>query len=49
MSLNRYYLDNLNIISQIPSTATKKRPGRPRILDKTPYHNVRYTIESFFA
>lgn len=49
MHLNRFYLDNRKIISQIPSTATKKRPGRPRLLDKEAYHGVRYSVERFFA
>lgn len=49
MHLNRFYLDNRKIISQIPTTATKKRPGRPRLLDKGAYHGVRYSVERFFA
>ena len=50
MALNRFYLDNRKIISQIPSTATKKRPGRPRLLDKQAYEKkVRWTVERFFA
>ena len=49
MSLNRFYLDRRKIKSQIPSTATKKRPGRPRLLDKRTYKKVRYTVERFFA
>lgn len=49
MALNRFYLDNRKVKSQIPSTATKRRPGRPRLLDKPTYHKVRYTVERFFA
>ena len=49
MALNRYYLDNRKIRSQIPSTATKKQPGMPRVLDKATYDRVRYTVERFFA
>ena len=49
MALNRFYLDNRKIRSQIPSTATKKRPGRPRLFDTPAYHKVRYTVERFFA
>lgn len=49
MHLNRFYLDNRKIISQIPGTATKKRPRRPRLLDKETYHGVRYSVERFFA
>jgi len=49
MALNRFYLDKRKIISQIPSTATKRRVGRPRLLDRQTYHKVRYTVERFFA
>ncbi len=49
MVLNRFYLDKRKIRSQIPSTATKRRPGRPRRLDKATYKKVRYTVERFFA
>ena len=49
MHLNRFYLDNRKVRSQIPSTATRKRPGRPRVLEEKTYHKVRYTVERFFA
>ncbi len=49
MPLNRFYLDKRKIRSQVPSTATKKRPGRPRLLDKATYKKVRYSVERFFA
>jgi transposase len=49
MHLNRFYLDNRKIVSQIPTAAVKKRPGRPRLLDRKTYHGVRYTVERFFA
>lgn len=49
MYLNRFYLDNRKIRSQIPTTAKKKRPGRPRLLDKETYKKVRWTVERFFA
>src|SRR5689334_9414571 len=48
--LNRFYLDGKQIRSQIPdSSKTKKRPGRPRVLDRETYHGVRYNVERFFA
>jgi transposase len=48
--LNRFYLDGKQIRSQIPdSSRTKKRPGRPRVLDRETYHGVRYNVERFFA
>jgi len=49
MDLNRFYLDKRKIRSQIPSMAKKRRPGRPRLLDKETYKKVRYTVERFFA
>jgi len=49
MLLNRFYLDNKKIASQIPSTAKKRHRGRPRLFDKATYHKVRYTVERFFA
>lgn len=49
MALNRFYLDNRKIRSQIPGTSTRKRPGRPRLLDRQTYRKVRYTVERFFA
>jgi len=49
--LNRFYLDGKNIRSQIPDppNKTKKRPGRPRRLDKIAYHGIRYNVERFFG
>jgi Transposase DDE domain len=51
MPLNRFYLDKKHVKSQIPDNPnkTKKRPGRPRELDKATYHGVRYNVERFFA
>jgi len=51
MPLNRLYLDKKHVRSQIPDSAskTKKRPGRPRVLDKERYHGVRYNVERFFG
>jgi len=49
MHLNRFYLDRRKIASQIPSTARKKRAGRPRLFDGATYKKVRYTVERFFA
>ena len=49
MALNRFYLNKRKVRSQIPSTATKNRLGRPRVLNKVNYHKVRYTVERFFA
>jgi IS5 family transposase len=49
MDLNRFYLDKRNIRSQIPSMAKKRRPGRPRLLDKETYEKARYTVERFFT
>ena len=34
---------------QIPSTDKKRKPGRPKRLDKLEYNGVRYTIERFFG
>ena len=28
---------------------SKKRPGRPRVLDRETYHAIRYNVERFFA
>jgi len=38
--LNRSYLDGKQVRSQIPDNAakTKRRPGRPRALDRGAYH-----------
>jgi transposase len=49
--LNRFYLDGKQIRSQIPDnpTKTKRRPGRPRVLDREAYHGVRYNVERFFG
>ncbi len=49
--LNRIYLDKLHVRSQIPDPPqeTKKRPGRPRVLDRETYHGVRYNVERFFG
>jgi transposase len=49
--LNRFYLDAKQIKSQIPDppNKTKKRPGRPRVLDRETYHATRYNVERFFA
>jgi len=49
--LNRFYLDGKRIRSQIPDnpTKTKRRPGRPRVLDREAYHGVRYNVERFFG
>ena len=49
MHLNRFYLDDRKIVSQIPATSTRRRPGRPRLLDREAYHGVRYSVERFFA
>ena len=49
MALNRFYLDKRKIGSQIPSTANKKRAGRPRLFNRATYKKVRYTVERFFA
>jgi transposase len=49
MDLNRFYLDKRKIRSQIPSMAKKRRPGRPRLLDKETYKKVKYIVERFFA
>jgi hypothetical protein len=43
--LNRFYLDNRKDVSQIPRTATKKRPGRPGLLDKETCQGARYSME----
>ena len=49
--LNRIYLDKKHVRSQIPDLPqkTRKRPGRPRLLDKETYHGVRYNVERFFG
>lgn len=49
--LNRFYLDKKHVRSQIPDIPqkTRKRPGRPRLLDRETYHGVRYNVERFFA
>jgi transposase len=49
--LNRFYLDAKQIRSQIPDppNKTKKRPGRPRVLDRETYHSIRYNVERFFG
>ena len=47
--LKRFYLDTRKVESPISSTATKKRPERPRLLDKPAYRELKYTVESFFA
>jgi transposase len=49
--LNRFYLDAKQIRSQIPDppNKTKKRPGRPRVLDRATYHSIRYNVERFFG
>jgi IS5 family transposase len=49
MHLNRFYLDRRKIKQQIPSTAKKRKPGRPRSFDKALYGKVRYSVERFFA
>lgn len=50
MPLNIFYLDGKRIKSQMPEVSTKKRrPGRPRLFDKTLYNKVRSTIERFYA
>lgn len=49
--LNRFYLDKKHVRSQIPDppNKTRKRPGRPRILDRAAYHGIRYNVERFFG
>jgi hypothetical protein len=52
MPLNRFYLDKKHVRSQIPdppNNKKKKRPGRPRLLDRETYHGVRYNAERFFG
>ena len=49
MVLNKLYFDKRKIRSQIPSTATKRRSGRPRLINRATYKEVRYTLEGFFA
>ena len=49
--LNGFYLDPKQIRSQTPDppNKTKKRPGRPRVLDRRTYHSIRYNVERFFG
>ncbi len=50
MPLNRFYLDEKGVRSQIPDNPTRKRrPGRPRAFDRSIYHRVRSSIERFNA
>lgn len=49
MPLNRFYLSKKRVDYQIPSTEKKRKRGRPKNLDRTTYHSVRYTIERFFG
>lgn len=49
MHINRFYLDAKRVSSQIPSTAKKRRRGRPRIFDKASYKKVRPMIERSFG
>jgi len=49
MDINRLYLDERKITSQIPSRARKRKPGRPRIFNRAIHRKVRYTVERFFG
>ncbi|MCS4538279.1 MAG: transposase [Thaumarchaeota archaeon] len=50
MPLNIFYLDGKHIKSQMPEVSTKKRrPGRPRLFNKTLYNKVRSMIERFYG
>jgi transposase len=48
MPLNKFYLDDKHVKSQMPDTpGKKKRAGRPRALDKRTHDHVRSMIERF--
>ena len=50
LPLNRFYLARKQIASQIKDhPSKKKRPGRPRLLDKDTYGRVRSSVERFNA
>jgi transposase len=49
MPLNKFYLDEKHIKSQMPSTAKKKGRGRPRLFNKTLYNKIRPMIERFYG
>jgi hypothetical protein len=50
MPLNRFWLDDKNIKSQMPEhPGRKKKPGRPKAFDKQAYNYVRSMIERFNA
>jgi transposase len=50
MPLNKFYLDDRHVKSQMPDPpGKKKRAGRPRAFDKQAYDHVRSMIERFNA
>ena len=48
MPLNIFYLVKKGVRAQIPKVG-KRRPGRPRLLDKQDYRNTRSMIARFFS
>jgi hypothetical protein len=47
MFLNKFYLDEKHVKSQMPDTPGKKKTGRQRVFDKQTYNRVRSMIERF--